>query len=45
MDGWTTREIDGFMDDVKVESDNRCLNLALTEFLAVLQIKSQLVPS
>ena len=38
------RWIDILMDvwrDVKVESDKGCLNLALSEFLVVLQVKSQ----
>lgn len=41
MDGWK----DGKMDvwtDVKVKSDKGCLTLALSEFLVVLQVKSQL---
>lgn len=40
MDGWTDRLVD-LQTDVKVESDNGCLNLALIEFLAVLHVKSQ----
>lgn len=48
MDGWKDGKMDGWIDilmdvwtGVKVKSDKGCLNLALSEFLVVLQVKSQ----